>query len=146
MEILIPDYYVNSISERLQLYKDLNTLKNIDELIIFETQITDRFGKPPPEVKKLFHSIKLRWIGKELGFKKITLKANKMIAYFIANPKSSFFQSEQFGDLLKYIQSYPKACQMKERNNKLSLVFDKVSEIETALRHLKTIKKIDDPN
>lgn len=146
MEILIPDYYVNSISERLQLYKDLNTLKNIDELIIFETQITDRFGKPPPEVKKLFHSIKLRWIGKELGFEKITLKANKMIAYFIANPKSSFFQSEQFGDLLKYIQSYPKACQMKERNNKLSLVFEKVSEIETALRHLKTIKKIDVPN
>ena len=146
MEILIPDHYVNSISERLQLYKDLNTLKNLDELIIFETQITDRFGKPPPEVKKLFHSIKLRWIGKELGFEKITLKTNKMIAYFIANPKSSFFQSKQFGDLLKYIQSYPKVCQMKERNNKLSLVFDKVSEIETALNHLKIIKKLDEPN
>ena len=32
MEILIPDHYVNSISERLQLYKDLNTIENEDEV------------------------------------------------------------------------------------------------------------------
>ena len=53
MEILIPDHYVNSISERLQLYKDLNTIENEDKLNIFVEQITDRFGKIPPEVEKL---------------------------------------------------------------------------------------------
>jgi len=140
MEILIPDHYVNSISERLQLYKDLNTIVNQDELMIFEEQMTDRFGTIPPEVEKLFHSIQLRWLAKELGFEKIILKANKMIAYFIANPKSSFFQSEQFGHILKYIQFNPKSCQMKERNNKLSLVFENVCEINTAVNHLKMIR------
>ena len=106
--------------------------------MIFEEQMTDRFGTIPPEVEKLFHSIQLRWLAKELGFEKIILKANKMIAYFIA--KSSFFQSEQFRHILKYIQINPKSCQMKERNNKLSLVFENVCEINTAVNHLKMIR------
>ena len=139
MEILIPDHYVNSISERLQLYKDLNTIKKEDELNIFVEQITDRFGKIPPEVEKLLHTIRLRWIAKDLGFEKIILKANKMIAYFVANPNSAFFQSEQFGLILKFIQLNPKACQMKEKNNKLSLIFEKISTVEMALIQLKMI-------
>ena len=139
MEILIPDHYVNSISERLQLYKDLNTIENEDELNIFVEQITDRFGKIPPEAEKLLHTIRLRWIAKDLGFEKIILKANKMIAYFVANPNSAFFQSEQFGLILKFIQLNPKACQMKEKNNKLSLIFEKISTVEMALIQLKMI-------
>ena len=141
MEILIPDNYINSISERLQLYKDLNTIENQDELNIFEEQITDRFGPVPPPVEKLFYSIRLRWIAKDLGFEKVILKANKMISYFVADTKSPFFQSEQFGHILKYIQLNPKACQMKERNNKLSLVFEKISDVEMALHHLEKIMK-----
>ena len=139
MEILIPDHYVNSISERLQLYKDLNTIENEDELNIFTEQITDRFGKIPLEVEKLLDTIRLRWIAKDLGFEKIILKANKMIAYFVANPKSSFFQSEQFGVILKFIQLNPKVCQMKEKNNKLSLIFEKINTIEMALNQFKMI-------
>jgi len=139
MEILIPDHYVNSISERLQLYKDLNTIENEDKLNIFVEQITDRFGKIPPEVEKLLNTIRLRWIAKDLGFEKIILKANKMIAYFVANPNSAFFQSEQFGLILKFIQLNPKACQMKEKNNKLSLIFEKISTVEMALIQLKMI-------
>ena len=139
MEILIPDHYVNSISERLQLYKDLNVIVNEDDLNIFAEQITDRFGKIPPEVEKLLHTIRLRWIAKDLGVEKIILKANKMIAYFVANPKSAFFQSEQFRLILKFIQLNPKACQMKEKNNKLSLIFEKISTIEMALQQLNMI-------
>ncbi|MFL2563616.1 MAG: transcription-repair coupling factor [Flavobacteriales bacterium] len=139
MEILIPDHYVNSISERLQLYKDLNTIENEDELNIFTEQITDRFGKIPPEVEKLLHTIRLRWIAKDMGFEKIILKTNKMIAYFVTNPKSSFFQSEQFGVILKFIQLNPKVCQMKEKNNKLSLIFEKINTIEMALNQFKII-------
>ena len=139
MEILIPDHYVNSISERLQLYKDLNTIENEDELNIFVEKITDRFGKMPPEAEKLLQTIRLRWIAKDLGFEKIILKANKMITYFVANPKSSFFQSEQFGVILKFIQLNPKVCQMKEKNNKLSLIFEKINTIEMALNQFKMI-------
>jgi len=140
MEILIPDEYVNAISERLQLYKDLNSVENEEELQIFEEQIIDRFGPVPPQAEKLMHSIRLRWIAKELGFEKVTLKANKMITYFVANSHSGFFESESFKQILNFIQANPKACQMKERNNKLSLVFEKVDSIESALIKLKAIE------
>jgi len=62
-----------------------------------------------------------------------------MITYFVANPQSNFFESEKFKSVLNYIQSNPKACIMKERNNKLCLVFDKVTELEVALYHLNCI-------
>ena len=139
MEILIPDDYVNSISERLQLYKNLNNVKNDKELSVFEKDLIDRFGPVPDAVEKLLNSIKLRWLGRDIGFEKIVLKSNKMIAYFIANPQSNFFESENFKGILNYIKLNPRACQMKERNNKLSLVFEKVTKLEMALTHLHTI-------
>lgn len=139
MEILIPDNYVNSISERLQLYKDLNNIEEQKGLSEFEKDIIDRFGPIPPAVEKLIQSIKLRWLGRDLGFEKIVLKSNKLIAYFIANPQSNFFESERFKSVLNFIQANPKACIMKERNNKLNLVFDKVTELEVALYHLNSI-------
>jgi transcription-repair coupling factor (superfamily II helicase) len=139
MEILIPDDYVNSISERLQLYKNLNNVKNDKELSVFEKDLIDRFGPVPDSVEKLLNSIKLRWLGRDIGFEKIVLKSNKMIAYFIANPQSNFFESENFKGILNYIKLNPRACQMKERNNKLSLVFEKVTKLEMALTHLHTI-------
>ena len=139
MEILIPDDYVNSISERLQLYKNLNNVKNDKELSVFEKDLIDRFGPVPDSVEKLLNSIKLRWLGRDIGFEKIVLKSNKMIAYFIANPQSNFFESENFKGILNYIKLNPRACQMKERNNKLSLVFEKVTKLEMAITHLHTI-------
>ena len=140
MEILIPDRYVNSISERLQLYKDLNRLQNEKELNIFEEEMIDRFGPIPDTVKKLSDSIRLRWIGKELGFEKIVLKNQKMIAYFIANPQSKFFESKRFTRVLEYIQKNPKTCQMKERNNKLSMVFQGINQIKSANNVLQQIQ------
>ncbi len=115
MEILIPDNYVNSISERLQLYKDLNNLDNAKDISTFEKDITDRFGPIPPSVEKLVNSIKLRWLGRDLGFEKIVLKSTKMIAYFVANPQSNFFESEKFKSVLNFIQANPKACTMKRK-------------------------------
>jgi transcription-repair coupling factor (superfamily II helicase) len=83
----------------------------------------------------------LRWIAKDLGFEKVILKADKMIAYFVANPQSNFFESPSFGHILNFIKQNPKACQMKERNNKLSLVFEKIDGVEKALKQLEQLRR-----
>ena len=62
LEVLIPEEYVSSISERLSLYKALNELKTKEELGLFQTQLNDRFGTPPKEVLELLDSLKLRWL------------------------------------------------------------------------------------
>ena len=49
-EILIPDDYVNSITERLSLYTKLNELKTEKDLHAFANELKDRFGELPIQV------------------------------------------------------------------------------------------------
>jgi len=44
LEILIPDSYVESITERLSLYSRLDNCENEKQLEEFHTEIIDRFG------------------------------------------------------------------------------------------------------
>jgi len=133
LEILIPDYYVTSVAERLTLYKELEGVKDESELPEFEKNLVDRFGKVPKETKALINTIRLRWLAKDMGFEKLVLKFNKMIAYFAGDEDSDFYQSEVFGKILEAIKHNPHCCEIKKKNGKLSLVFNKVNQVDTAL-------------
>ena len=133
LEILLPDSYVNKIDERLRLYQSLDELKSEEELKAFEEELIDRFGSPPAEAQELLNSIRLRWLGSEIGFEKIVLKQERFIAYFISNQESAYFQSAKFQKVLKFLQDQPKA-QMKERNNKLYLTFGGVKSVDEAIQ------------
>ena len=45
LEVVIPDSYVSSVKERLYLYNKLNSLKQENDIIVFQESIKDRFGK-----------------------------------------------------------------------------------------------------
>jgi transcription-repair coupling factor (superfamily II helicase) len=138
LEILIPDNYVNKIEERLRLYQTLDSLKNSEELYAFEQEMIDRFGPAPDEVYALLNSIRLRWMGKEIGFEKMVLKQERFISYFVSNQDSPYYQSPQFQKVLHFLKDQPKA-QMKERNNKLYLTFAGVKTVDEAIELLKPI-------
>src|SRR5690606_29950124 len=123
LEILIPDTYVNKVEERLRLYQTLDNIDNENLLKAYEEELADRFGSLPEEVLELLNSVRLRWMGKSIGFEKIVLKQNRLIGYFVSDPQSSFYSSPRFQGVLEYLKDQPKA-QMKERNNKLYLSFD----------------------
>src|SRR5205085_8709750 len=71
LEILIPDDYVESITERLSLYTRLDNCENEKELQAFEKEVLDRFGPMPPEVQELFITVRCRKLAVELGFEKM---------------------------------------------------------------------------
>ena len=142
LEILIPDSYVNNIGERLNIYRDLDELENEEGLTTFQTQLVDRFGEIPTTTHHLFNAIRLRWIAKKIGFEKLVLKQQKLIGYFILNQESPYYQSKTFTHVLQFVQTNPAACKMKERNNKLSLVFEYVPSIEKAIELLKPIANV----
>src|SRR3569833_1142506 len=54
LEILIPDDYVESITERLSLYTRLDNCETEDELMQKKKKFKDRFGPMPPQVQELF--------------------------------------------------------------------------------------------
>ncbi len=136
-QLLIPDDYVNNISERLNLYTTLNALKTEAELTTFREQIEDRFGELPNQVEDLIDSVKLKWKATALGLEKLVLKDDKMVGYFIKDQDSPFYQSPAFTKVLKYVQNNPSACRMKEKQTRhglrLLLTFDPVKSVEDAL-------------
>ena len=142
-EILFPDDYINSISERLSLYNKLGSLKDAHELQNFETEIIDRFGEIPTQVEDLLNSVRIKWLSKELGIEKIILKQKRMIGYFVSNKQSEFYQTEAFTKMLKYVQKNSKSCVMKEKETKnglrLLVTFIKIDSVKKALDILNTI-------
>lgn len=142
-EILFPDDYVNSVTERLSLYNKLSDLKNEEEIQVFETEIIDRFGEIPKEVADLLDSVRIKWLAKALGLDKIILKQKRMIGYFVADQQSDFYQTTAFSSMLKYVQQNNKSCVMKEKETKnglrLLITFIRVDTVRTALGILKKI-------
>ncbi|MGY5845793.1 transcription-repair coupling factor [Salegentibacter sp. HM20] len=143
-EILFPDDYINNISERLNLYTELNNLKTEEELQAFEQRLVDRFGELPAEAVDLLNSVRIKWIASKIGLEKIVLKQGKMIGYFIADQQSRFYQTTNFTRLLQYVQTHPQSCKMKEKQTRnglrLLLTFEKITSIDRALKVLEAFK------
>jgi len=139
MEILIPDEYVTSIAERYNLYTELSKLENEIELQAFEKQLNDRFGPVPPQVSDMLNTMRLQWLGKAIGFEKITLKKNVLRGYFVANQQSPYFESSMFRQVLMFVQSNPRRTNLKEVKNSLRLSIDGVNSIDEAVQLLEEI-------
>src|SRR3954451_7217563 len=73
LEILIPDDYVESITERLSLYSRLDNCETEKDLIDFHAELVDRFGPVPSQVEDLFTTVRCRKVAVELGFEKLLL-------------------------------------------------------------------------
>ncbi|CAM1358012.1 Transcription-repair-coupling factor [Tenacibaculum soleae] len=142
-EILFPDDYVNSVTERLSLYNKLGTLTEEKELVEFESQITDRFGEYPTQVQDLLDSVRIKWLAKELGLEKIILKQKRMIGYFVSDQQSGFYQTPAFTKMLQYVQKNSKSCVMKEKKTKnglrLLITFIRIDSVNTALKILQKV-------
>ncbi|WP_370477260.1 transcription-repair coupling factor [Tamlana flava] len=142
-ELLFPDSYINNITERLNLYTQLNDLKTETELFTFEKELIDRFGELPKQVTDLLDSVQIKWLATKIGFEKVVMKKGKLLGYFINDQQSSFYQSNNFTKVLQFVQAHPNACKMKEKQTRnglrLMLTFDNIKTVKQALGALQTI-------
>lgn len=132
LHLLIPDIYVSSLTERLLLYRELDNITKEDDLNVFENSLRDRFGPVPPEAIELINVLRLRWQAMKLGFEKLTLKNNKMIAYFVSKKNSDFFATPIFHASMTYAHKHSNLCEIKELNNKLLLTIQDVNTVKRA--------------
>lgn len=132
LELLIPDAYVQSITERLALYKQLEDATEEKDLQFFEKSLIDRFGELPQQVDNLIETLRLKWIAQEIGFEKLVLKSSKMICYFVANQESGYYQSPAFTRVLQFVQANPRSGKMYEKNDGLRFSFVEVQNVTQA--------------
>ncbi|MBS1731369.1 MAG: transcription-repair coupling factor [Bacteroidetes bacterium] len=134
LEILIPDDYVESITERLALYTQLDQCENEGALQIFKENIIDRFGPIPNEVEDLLITIRCRWLAVELGFEKMTLKNELLRCYFINKNDSPYFESELFKNILNFLQEGTNRGQLKQSGNNFILQVKNIQDM-VAMHH-----------
>lgn len=140
LEILIPDSYVESIQERLNLYQELDNITLESKLQAFEAEMLDRFGPIPEPVKDLFCMIRCRWMAIKLGFEKMMLKEEKLRCYFINNPDSPYFESPTFNHLLTYIQTRVNNAKLRQVGKNFILAVDKIGSMSDLYDFLKAME------
>lgn len=138
LEILIPETYVNNVSERLQLYSRLDNIKDEQQLKAFIDEMKDRFGTLPDSVEELVNSVRLRWLGEKLGFEKLSLKNSKLRGFFIST-NDKYFSSDEFGTILNFVQSHPRKCKVRDAGGKALLAVEDISSVNAAINLLAQI-------
>ena len=143
LELLFPNEYIPSSSERMLLYRELDGLELDKEVADFKSRLEDRFGKVPPEGQELLRIVPLRRLAKRLGAEKIFLKAGRMTLFFVSNPDSPYYQSTAFGKVIGYMGMNPRYCNLREQNGKRSMVVKNVENVETAVSILQEIVSLE---
>ncbi|MDG5800934.1 transcription-repair coupling factor [Marinilabiliaceae bacterium ANBcel2] len=128
-EVRFPDSYISNISERMNLYRELDNIKNIDKLSQFRDNITDRFGKLPNQAEKLLEVVKIRIKAQTMGIEKLTYKNRTVRINFVSNKESPFYSSPIFTSILNWVQNNPLKMKMEERSGKLWLIIPKIKDI-----------------
>ncbi len=140
LEIGFPEEYVENISERITLYRELDGLPNEDALLAFKKRLIDRFGMIPDAGEELLTVVRLRWLCIRLGIERIMLKQGKMTLFFPSNNNSPYYQSSTFTSILTYVVNNPKRCLLREQENgKRSVVIGNVGSVREAYDILNTI-------
>jgi transcription-repair coupling factor (superfamily II helicase) len=142
LEIMFPDEYISNIPERIRLYKELNEIESEEELDSFGKRLTDRFGPIPAPAEALLDIVRIKWLSQELGFEKVLLKNELLIANFISDPDSTFYRSQVFVSIMNYVNQKHRFMNMKQKDKKLSLTISNVKTVKSAISMLNEILKV----
>lgn len=136
LELMFPDFYISSTTERLTLYQKLVNIQNKTDLETFANELQDRFGNLPESAINLLKSVELKWLATKIGFEKIVMKNEVFLGYFPGNPQDKFYQSERFRSIIDYLHRHPKDAQLKEKSGKDCI------QLMMRIEHVKNTKQI----
>lgn len=140
LEILIPDSYVESITERLSLYTRLDNCEDEAALQEFAQELQDRFGPIPKQVEDLFDTVRSRKLAVELGFEKMLLRDETLKCFFINKADSPYFESDTFREILTYIQKYTNNARLKQTGKLFLLIADNIKDMQQLTQFLSRMR------
>lgn len=145
LSLCFPVTYIENISERISLYRELDNLNNEEALIEYQKRLIDRFGALPEESEELLNVVRLRWLCCLMGIEKVLLKKENLTLYFTQKNKK-FWQSEMFGKIVEFIYSRPQRCKLVEEKDrqgkKTGRIFATVLQVKTITGALHLLNKI----
>ncbi len=115
--VCFPTDYIENISERITLYRELDSLRSEEQLLEYRKRLIDRFGVLPEPAEELLEVVRLRWLCCRLGIEKILLKGERMTMYLVQH-RDAYWQSEQFGNMIQYAMTRPERISLHEETDK----------------------------
>ncbi|NLB50738.1 MAG: transcription-repair coupling factor [Clostridiaceae bacterium] len=70
-DAILPDNYVHESGERLDLYRRIASIRNIDDYRDVLDELFDRYGQPPSEAVSLLDIAYIRAYGERVGFSRV---------------------------------------------------------------------------
>ena len=132
MELMLPNWYVESQTERMALYRELDNIQNERALEEYRKRLTDRFGRIPDEASDLMTMVRLRWLAQRYGVERLILKRGKMHAYLVSNTQSTFYESKEFETLIQFCMANYKRCALSEKDNKRIVQVSNINSVDDA--------------
>lgn len=139
LELLLPALYVPQESERISLYRELDSIERELDLRAFRERLQDRFGKIPPETAELLRIPRLRRLARRLGIEKVALKQGAMFLYFVGDNNVSYYQSPMFGRLVRYLQNNASRVRIRQNGERRSFAVAHVPTVEEAVAILEGV-------
>ncbi|KWW29196.1 MAG: transcription-repair coupling factor (superfamily II helicase) [bacterium P3] len=133
LEVLIPDDYVTSISERLLLYRQISELTSDDDVDRFRDHLVDRFGPLPDPTRELLLTVALRRCAKAFGVERLVLKNDALTLHFPSDQQNPFYQSSHFQRLIAYAQRHAATSRLREKDSGLTLRCAAIQSVRQAL-------------
>lgn len=121
LNALLPEDYVQSPTERLNIYKRLYEAKSEEEVSSIGKELKDRFGEYLDDVENLLELVKLRIVATEAGLEKILISGNQAFIFFPEDKESEVYQSKFFEKIIDEI-SIDKTGKLRIENDKKRLV------------------------
>ncbi|MDF1570774.1 MAG: transcription-repair coupling factor [Bacteroidales bacterium] len=140
LELLLPESYIANISERMHLYRELDSIETSEALEQFRKMLRDRFGELPSEAEELLNVVRLRWLAMQTGVEKIILKKSTLIAYFVSDPDALFYRSQVFEKIIGNIQRNPRLFSMRQDKDRLSFRMENTGSIDATFRILEHLQ------
>ncbi len=132
IEAYLPDDYICSTSEKLRLYKELDSITSDEGIDILQKSLVDRFGPIPEQVSNLIKVVRLRNKAGKMGIEKIIFNPPKARIFFTDDESCPFFQTDEFQGMMYSIVKSPSRFRL-EQNKKTSLSISGVSDIDKIL-------------
>ena len=98
IEALIPDAYVESDAERLDIYRRLARTTDPADIHALRAELRDRFGEYPPEVEHLFVLVELKALASTLQFARLELDGQRLSLFLPPSDRKSFYETEESGE------------------------------------------------
>ncbi|MDG1046746.1 MAG: helicase-related protein, partial [Bacteroidia bacterium] len=132
----IPEKYVGNVAERINLYTQLSTLDNVEDLDQSMEKIIDRFGKLPKEVSQLFLSIRLKIAAQNIYAEKLKTRGSDVFLYFNNDLGEEFYQEKTFSNIMEMVRVKPNHFSFNQANKHLILTIKGFGSIQDGLSEI----------